>query len=99
MYSPATYAAGTDVASGALPRLRGYGLLLARAAWVAVTLISLGIFAASVPVQFAARQALCAGDACLDGHFGPELAQGLHELGLSVAAYATYIVALDPLFV
>jgi signal transduction histidine kinase len=81
-----------------LPRLRGRGLLLARAAWVIAALLSIGLFAAQLPFAFAGRQHVCAGSACPGAYLSPQDAQAIQELGLTTSAYATYVIALDILF-
>jgi signal transduction histidine kinase len=81
-------------------RLRGRWLLLARAVWLVVAALAVGLFAAGIPTQFAQLQVVCpAGGNCppLDG-VGQLLPAGrpaLHDLGLSVSFFAAYAVALD----
>jgi hypothetical protein len=45
-------------------RLQGRWLLLARVGWVALVVLTLGIFFASLPVYVAQLQAPCSGPAC-----------------------------------
>jgi len=96
--SPATHIARLNPQDDALPRLRGRWLLLARAIWVFVAAISLCLFALDVPASFAARQVICAANACAGGRLNLEGAQALQALGLSVSAHAAYVTMLDIIF-
>jgi hypothetical protein len=70
------------------PALRGGWLLLARAAWVAVAVATLGIFVAAVPAR------------CTQlAHPTEAVRTALAEIGLSAGTYAFYNVGLDTLFV
>src|SRR5215208_1537476 len=71
-----------------LPTLRGRWLLLARAAWIAVAVASLGTFVAAVPARYAQL-----------AHPTEPVRTALAHQGLSAGAYAFYNVALDTLFV
>ena len=64
--------------------LRGRWLLAARAAWVAVAVVTLGAFVAAVPVRYAELARPSEGASA-----------ALQEIGLSPAGYALYNVALD----
>jgi signal transduction histidine kinase len=88
-------ASGSIARDNALPALRGRRLLLARAVWLILALISLGLFAASIPFDFAWRQQVCASSPCPEGYLSLQNALGLRELGLTTSAYATYILAVD----
>jgi hypothetical protein len=77
-------------------RLQGRWLLLARGVWLALVILTLGIFFVSLPVYIALLQTPCAGRACA---FSTEqLTAGqvgtLKGMGLSLGAYAAYTVAL-----
>ena len=74
--------------SAPLPTLQGRWLLLARAAWVAVAIATLGLFAISVPARFAELAHPTAG-----------VRAALAETGLSAGGYALYNVTLDTFFV
>ena len=102
MALPATPTATTTrptVPSAAATRLHGRWLRLARAAWLAVAALSLGLFAAAIPVQFSQLQLVCPTAPCPVGDFAQQLppagVQALAELGLSLRLYAAYAVALD----
>ena len=75
-------------ASPPSPKLRGYWLHLARAAWVVVAGAALGSFAISVPARYAQLAHPTAG-----------VRAALAEMGLSAGGYALYNVTLDTVFV
>jgi hypothetical protein len=78
----------SDHASPPLRTLRGLWLLLARAAWVAVAVVALGVFAISVPARYAQLS-----------HPSASVRAALSEVGLSTGGYALYNVTLDTVFV
>ena len=67
---------------------RSRWLLPARVAWVVVAIVTLGVFASSVPARFAEL-----------AHPSKNVSEALVELGLSASAYALYNVAMDTIFV
>jgi hypothetical protein len=69
-------------------------LLLARGVWLALVLLTLAIFGASLPVYIAQLQTPCAGSACTYQQLSPEQVEVLKGLGLSTGDYATYTIAL-----
>jgi hypothetical protein len=76
-------------------RLRGRTLLLARSAWLAVALPTIGLFLIGVPVYFAYLLTPCPVAACTNGQLALDTLRALHTFGLSVGFYAAYTVALD----
>ena len=85
-----------ELENGATPtKLRGRTLLLARTAWLAVALPTIGLFLAGVPVYFAYLLTPCPVAACTNGQLALDTLRALHILGLSVGFYAAYTVALD----
>jgi hypothetical protein len=76
----------TSASTQAAPR--GRWLLLARVAWVAVAIVTLGAFAISVPSRYAEL-----------ANPTENVNAALAELGLSAGAYALYTVALETVFV
>jgi hypothetical protein len=77
--------------------LRGRWLVLARGAWVAVALFTVGVFVSGIPSEFARLRTPCSGTVgCV---WAPRLtaenARELGELGLSVDLFAAYFVALE----
>jgi hypothetical protein len=78
-------------------RLQGRWLLLARVGWVALVVLTLAIFFASLPVYLAQLQTNCIGThgtECSYLQLTPEQAGALKGIGLSAGAYAASLVAL-----
>jgi hypothetical protein len=68
-----------------------------RGLWIALALVSLAIFFGSLPVYAAQLQTICtdpSGTACTYLQLTPEQAGMLKGIGLSLGAYATFMVAL-----
>ena len=78
--------------------LHGRSLLFARAAWVAVAALAVGLFAAGIPAEFAMLRVPCPTVACPTGQLPPAGLRALEDLGLSPGFFAAYIVAMDVLF-
>jgi len=70
-------------------------LLVARAVWIAVFLVTSGLFAASIPGHFEALKTVCPAEPCVAGQLSPEEMRALGDLGLSVEFQAVYRVSLD----
>jgi hypothetical protein len=75
-------------------RLYGRWLLLARVGWVALVVLTLAIFFASLPVYLALLQTPCAGPACGYQQLTPEQAGALKGIGLFPDVYTAYAVTL-----
>jgi len=75
-------------------RLHGRWLLLARGVWLALVILTLAIFFASLPVYLVQLQTPCAGSACAYQQLSPEQVVVLKGLGFSTSDYATYTIAL-----
>ena len=72
--------------------IRGRSLLLARAAWVVLAAVVLGLDVAGIPYSFAFYQEPCTGAGCEDsGRLTPEGVRTLQEFGLSPEFYAAYV--------
>jgi hypothetical protein len=69
-------------------------MLAAKAAWVIVAVLVLGLSVAFLPVTYADYQTVCSSDAECDTVFQlkPQDVLALRELGLSVSFYATYML-------
>jgi hypothetical protein len=78
--------------------LRGRWLVLARGAWVAVVLLTVGVFVSGIPSEFERLRTPCSGTVgCV---WTPSLtAHNARELGLSVDLFAAYFVAIEIAFV
>ena len=87
-------AVSVESGSGVATRLRGGLLVLARVFWGALVVLTLGIFVASLPENFAQQQTICFGTACAFWQPTPATVQTLHALGLSFSSYATFSVLL-----
>jgi len=80
-------------------RLRGGWLVLARVVWVAVVVLTLGLFIASIPTTFADLHMLCTAASCTtSGPLTPDGVQELQAWGLSMDFYATYIIVFIIVF-
>ena len=80
-------------------RLRGGWLILARVVWVAVVVLTLGLFIASIPTTLADLHILCTAASCTtSGQLTPDNVRELHTWGLSMDFYATYIVVFIIVF-
>src|SRR6266571_9476340 len=75
-------------------RVPGRWLLLARGTWLALVVLTLAIFFASLPVYLALLQTPCAGTACGFQQLTPEQAGALKGIGLFPDVYTAFIVAL-----
>jgi hypothetical protein len=83
--------------------LRGRWLLLARMAWVAVTITALAIVLFSVPSSFEHYRSVCtaASEVCSERAAGqptPEGVRALQDVGLSVRSFALLNVVIDKVF-
>jgi signal transduction histidine kinase len=76
------------------PLMPGRWLGLARLAWLAVALLSLGLYLASLSPLFVALQTPCVGPTCLDWQLNPAQVQSLVERGVSLKLYAAYFLGL-----
>jgi hypothetical protein len=74
-------------------RLQGRWLVLARVGWVALVILTLTIFFASLPVYIAQLQTPCAGSACGFQQLTPAQAGALTGMGLSPGDHTAYTVA------
>ncbi|MBO0781078.1 MAG: hypothetical protein J2P37_19840 [Ktedonobacteraceae bacterium] len=69
-------------------------LLLARGAWITLAVFTVVIFFTSIPPYLAQLQTLCTQAACQYQQLTPEQAEVLKGMGLDLAAYAAFIIAL-----
>jgi hypothetical protein len=73
---------------------RLYRRWLVRGVWLALVILTLGIFFASLPVYLAQLQTPCAGTACWYTQLSTGQVGALKGIGLSIGIYAAYTVAL-----
>ena len=85
------YSGSHDIAS---TRLQGQRLILARAAWAALVILTLGLFVAMLPAYFTQLQTVCVGSACATSQPTLADAQTPQTLGLSLNNYATFMFIL-----
>jgi signal transduction histidine kinase len=88
----------TDRTQAADKRLRGRSLRLARAAWLVVAALAVGLFVAGIPAEFALLHTPCPTAVCSTGQLPPAGLRSLEELGLSLDFFAAYSVAMDVVF-
>ena len=82
----------TSVLGTSLPRR---WLFLARSVWVLLILLTLGVFVASLPVYFALLQTVCSvATQCASGQLSLHTVPVVHELGISLTAYAAIAVSI-----
>lgn len=75
-------------------RLHGRLLVLLRAAWITLVILTLSIFFASLSVYSAQLQTPCAGASCWYTQLSAGQVEALKGIGLSPGVYAAYTVAL-----
>jgi signal transduction histidine kinase len=96
--APAPSALNSDRTRAGDKRLRGRYLLIARAAWVVVAVLAVGLFVAGIPAEFVQLQVPCPTAVCSTGQLPPAGLRSLEELGLSLDFFAAYSVAMDVVF-
>ncbi len=95
---PAAPASRSDLDRAPDTRLGGRWLILARATWVAVAALTVGLFVAGIPAEFARLQVVCPIEFCANEQLPPAGLRALADLGLSLDFFAAYGVALDVVF-
>ena len=79
--------------------LRSRWLILARAGWLAVGTVTVGLFAAGIPIEFAQLQLGCPTPTCASsGGVAPVELPLLENLGLSPEFFAAYGIVLELIF-
>ncbi len=88
--------AGTEKAPAGASNARFHGrwLLITRGGWVALVILTLTIFFASLPVYLTILQTPCAGPACEYQQLTPGQVETLKGIGVPPGAYVVYTVAL-----
>ena len=95
---PARTPLTADVTRAAGAPLRGSSLLAVRLGWAAVAALSVGLFAAAVPSEFAQLQTPCPTPVCTTGQLPLGGLRSLTDLGLTPGFYAAATVAMDIVF-
>src|ERR687886_1337102 len=76
---------------------RGRWLAVARVAWVAVALVDLVLFVASIPAYWEQLNTVCvdpSGTTCNFTQLNPVKLQALERLGATIGAYAAYTLTI-----
>jgi hypothetical protein len=71
------------------------GAVCVRGIWIALTLLTVSVFAFSLPDYAMQMHALCATPPCVNGQLSAGQAQALSEMGISLDVYAAGFVALN----
>ena len=79
-------------------RLRGRWLVAARATWLAMVALTIGLFVVSVPAGYSLLRKVCTQKPCGPEQLSPEGAQSIGQLGMSLGWYAAYNTALVVVF-
>src|SRR6266700_3863198 len=85
---------GSDQSGAPDTRLRGLRLFLARVVWLAAVTRIVVPFLARLLANYTFLQTICTGATCGAAQPTPDSAQALQKLGISVATYATFTLAL-----
>src|SRR5262249_52806298 len=75
-------------------RLRGGWLILARAVWILLIILSLAVSIAALPLRWRQLHSICVGSSCSQ-LLTIRIVQDLHSLNLSVDFFASYIIILE----
>src|SRR4029450_13230365 len=79
-------------------RLRGRWLLIARGAWLAVFLLTIVVFVATLSIEYARLQQVCFSGDCEHPHLTPESLTDLQAIELSANAFAAYFITAIIIF-
>ena len=94
LFAPTPPATPPDQKSPSAEPLRGRSLIVARATWIVVAVLTMSFFAMGIPFEFAMFRTVCQ-SACTTGQLSPAGLQALHDLGLPLDYYAAYAAGLD----
>lgn len=97
--SPRAVYSDSEVARKEDARLGGRFLTFARAAWILLTVLVIGLTIAALPVQYEQLPTPCSDASCANGQLPREAVQAMEERGLFIASYALYGIARDVVFV
>lgn len=78
--------------------LHGRPLLVARTVWVTIAVLTVGLFVAGIPAEFALLRIPCPTSICTTGQLSPAGLRALRDLNLSPGSFAAYTVTMDVLF-
>lgn len=91
---PSQVTRSSDRSGAPNTHLHGRRLILARVAWVVAVSMVLALFLATLPAYYTLLQTVCTGALCGAVQPTPDSAQAMQKLGLSIGAYATFILVL-----
>ncbi len=80
-------------------QLRGYPLILARAAWAVIVAMALALWVVDLPHSYAEYLTVCTQALCPNQLATPGMVRALHSAGLSLQFYAFYLTALSTVVV
>ena len=80
-------------------QLRGYQLILARAAWIIIAVTALALGVAAIPLGYAQYLTVCTQALCPNQLATPDMVRALHSAGLSLQFYALYLMTLSVVWV
>jgi hypothetical protein len=89
---------GERLAATSYRRLRGRWLVAARATWLAIVALNIGLFVLSLPAGYALLRTVCPQKPCGPEQLSPEGARAIDQLGLSLGSYAAYNTVLVVVF-
>ena len=95
---PETDVTGTAATGEQAPPLPGRILTLTRVAWIAVTVLTVGLFVAGLPANYEQVLSPCPAASCETDQLSTRAAQALEERGLSLGFYAVYVLVRDIVF-
>lgn len=95
---PETEVTGTAATGEQAPPLPGRILTLTRVAWIAVTVLTVGLFVAGLPANYEQVLSPCPIASCETDQLSTRAAQALEERGLSLGFYAVYVLVRDIVF-
>jgi hypothetical protein len=91
---PSQVTRSSDRSGAPNTHLHGRRLILARVAWVVAVSMVVALFLATLPAYYTLLQTVCTGASCGAVQTTPDSAQAMQKLGLSISAYATFILVL-----
>ena len=80
------------------PPLCGHALTLARVAWIAVTVLTVGLFVVGLLANYKQLSTPCPTESCETGQLSRQTVQTLEERGLFLGFYAASALARDMFF-
>jgi signal transduction histidine kinase len=91
-------AAAADPSVPATLRWRGW-LAVVRVGWIGIAVLTIVLFAASLPVEFAHFQQVCSGASCSGDDLTPDRIREIQAIGLSVPFFAWAFLIAEIVFV